>query len=206
MKTKKRVSQKVMRKSSSEAKGKRETKGRMGKTDPRAAFLENLLVKKKDLQDALNRLLDIQKEYGRELSAGEFIDELDDAQREISVQSHYSLIERKIAELQKIELRIDSMSKDEKFGICEECGGPIPKKRLLIVPEATLCVPCQQRLEKLDGMKSIVSRTYGSFGGPKGTGWESSRGYDDENHVVIESPIGDLSMDDLEETETENGA
>ena len=34
------------------------------------------------------------------------------------------------------------------YGVCESCGGPIGKMRLLAFPRATLCVTCKQREEK----------------------------------------------------------
>jgi DnaK suppressor protein len=33
------------------------------------------------------------------------------------------------------------------FGICEECGRPIPEKRLLARPIARLCVKCKEKEE-----------------------------------------------------------
>jgi DnaK suppressor protein len=33
------------------------------------------------------------------------------------------------------------------YGVCQECGQPIPPERLAARPEATLCVDCQRRLE-----------------------------------------------------------
>ncbi len=33
------------------------------------------------------------------------------------------------------------------FGLCEECGRPIPVGRLLALPRARLCVRCQRREE-----------------------------------------------------------
>ncbi len=35
------------------------------------------------------------------------------------------------------------------FGICEECGCPIPKMRLKALPFATLCVKCREAEERL---------------------------------------------------------
>jgi DnaK suppressor protein len=35
-----------------------------------------------------------------------------------------------------------------EFGICEECEGEIPLKRLQAVPWASYCVPCQERIER----------------------------------------------------------
>jgi DnaK suppressor protein len=34
------------------------------------------------------------------------------------------------------------------YGVCESCGQPIGKARLLAFPRATLCVPCKQREER----------------------------------------------------------
>jgi RNA polymerase-binding transcription factor len=38
---------------------------------------------------------------------------------------------------------------DGEYGICSECGTAIPSKRLLAVPDATTCVACQSRLERI---------------------------------------------------------
>lgn len=34
-----------------------------------------------------------------------------------------------------------------QYGICEDCGRPIPKARLKARPHATLCVDCQRKRE-----------------------------------------------------------
>ena len=125
-----------------------------GTDDFRAAFMENIMIKRRELEKALERLMDSQREYDVQSTAGEFIDEIDEAQREISAKRHHALIERKIKQLQKIEDLINSIPQDEGFGLCEECGKAIPKERLMIVPEATLCVSCQRKLERSDFQKS----------------------------------------------------
>ena len=35
------------------------------------------------------------------------------------------------------------------YGICEDCGHPIPKERLAVLPQAARCVDCQRREERL---------------------------------------------------------
>lgn len=35
-----------------------------------------------------------------------------------------------------------------RYGLCADCGGPIPVARLKAVPFATLCIPCQQQREE----------------------------------------------------------
>ena len=37
---------------------------------------------------------------------------------------------------------------DGTYGVCESCGKPIGKQRLLAFPRATLCVTCKQREER----------------------------------------------------------
>jgi DnaK suppressor protein len=37
-----------------------------------------------------------------------------------------------------------------RYGICRECGEPIAKARLKVMPFATRCVACQARQEGLD--------------------------------------------------------
>src|SRR5665647_3476494 len=37
---------------------------------------------------------------------------------------------------------------DGSYGICENCGNPIGKNRLLVFPRATLCVPCKSKQER----------------------------------------------------------
>ena len=37
---------------------------------------------------------------------------------------------------------------DGSYGICESCGNPIGKNRLLAFPRATLCMPCKSKQER----------------------------------------------------------
>ena len=105
-------------------------KAKRGKTDFHDTFVENLLIKKRDLEKILGRLMEAQKEYGGQTDADDFIDEFDAAQREIFANEHCTLIERKVRELQKVESMIHDIPSGKKFGICEECAAPIPTERM----------------------------------------------------------------------------
>jgi DnaK suppressor protein len=37
-----------------------------------------------------------------------------------------------------------------EFGNCEECGEPVPTKRLEVVPRAAYCVGCQEQMDGSD--------------------------------------------------------
>ena len=51
---------------------------------------------------------------------------------------------QKLGRLQHALTRID----EPDFGSCYECGEPIPIGRILLMPEATLCVGCAEELEE----------------------------------------------------------
>ncbi|MFP3927331.1 MAG: TraR/DksA family transcriptional regulator [Desulfobacteraceae bacterium] len=135
--------------------------------DLRSVLADSLLAKKEELQSVLRE----SRESWRENSSGrgleDIADEADGAQCEISTHNYYSFVERKTRELRKIQELIQRVQWDEEFGICEECGDPIPVERLMIVPDATLCVPCQQEFEKSAGsrLSGSSSTAYSSEGG-----------------------------------------
>jgi DnaK suppressor protein len=175
--------------------------------DFRKTFMDSLMEKRDELLATLGRLMNSRKEYDGQLTAGDFIDEVDDAQREISAYGHYSLIERKNRELQKVEYLIERIKKEEEgFGICEECGQPIPKERLMIVPEATLCVNCQRELEKVDQRKAMAASVPSGLGSPtrREVTFETTESPEEEDNLTIEYHIGTLPNVDIEETEPES--
>ena len=128
----------------------------------RSSFMEKLKVREQELENALKGLNGSEDAYRGPLSADDFIELLDRAEREMSNQIRYSLLERKKMELGRIKHLLNRILKDEEFGICEDCGRRIPEARLLIVPEATRCVRCQSKTEKRDSKKSLRERSRNS--------------------------------------------
>ena len=49
-----------------------------------------------------------------------------------------------LAQIERALARID----DGTYGVCESCGEPIGKMRVMAFPRATLCMPCKQREER----------------------------------------------------------
>lgn len=49
--------------------------------------------------------------------------------------------------LRSLEKALDSIGGSD-FGFCLHCDEPIAHKRLMIMPEATLCVACAEKLSK----------------------------------------------------------
>ena len=62
-------------------------------------------------------------------------------EQEISLANNArGMYEQSVHALERIE--------DGSYGICESCGSPIGKNRLLAFPRATLCVPCKSKQER----------------------------------------------------------
>ena len=169
--------------------------------DFQTVFMKGLELKKKELLQTLDRLMKSRREYDGQLTAGDFIEEGDGAQREISVYSQFILIERKNRELQKIEYLLTRVTKEQDFGLCEECGTRIPKERLLLVPEATLCVVCQRELEKLDSRMSTASRLTEFSPTLREVSWETMEPSEEEDDGLVEYSIDTVSDEDLDENE-----
>jgi RNA polymerase-binding protein DksA len=49
--------------------------------------------------------------------------------------------------LQQSEHALERIA-DGTYGVCEVCGNPIGKNRLMVVPRATMCLTCKQREER----------------------------------------------------------
>lgn len=62
--------------------------------------------------------------------------------RELSLLSRERLTER----LDRLLLALHRL-RDGSYGTCAECGDPIAPGRLRAIPEATMCVRCQERIE-----------------------------------------------------------
>lgn len=97
-------------------------------------------------------------EYEREKLLYGFLDQkaiehdeenLDDSDLAILYESQElrsSLDEISGKKLNRILEALDRISKGT-YGICLECKSTIPAERLIALPYAELCVPCQERLE-----------------------------------------------------------
>ncbi len=74
-------------------------------------------------------------------------EEIDEAFWELegSVQAYLNARDTRV--LREINAALDKISGGE-YGYCEDCGEAIEVKRLQLIPEARLCVHCQDHIEK----------------------------------------------------------
>jgi len=106
-------------------------------------YKKKLLDKRRELTQAYIR----DKNYGRESDDGGTQDLADKASTSYTKEFLYSLSNTERSVLQQVEralLRI----RQGGFGVCEECGEPMQKKRLDAVPWARYCLSCQEAMDR----------------------------------------------------------
>ena len=108
----------------------------------------------------LNTFRDLLNERKRDLivEASRTVDGMEDSRDEISDPSDRATLEgsrtltlrirdRERKLITKIEEALGRID-DGSYGVCESCGNPIGKMRLMAFPRATLCMTCKQREER----------------------------------------------------------
>ncbi|HET7476369.1 MAG TPA: TraR/DksA C4-type zinc finger protein [Dermatophilaceae bacterium] len=78
-------------------------------------------------------------------SAGD--DQADAGTKTFERQQEITLANNSREMLQQSEHALERMG-DGSYGICEACGSPIGKLRLIAFPRATLCLSCKQKQER----------------------------------------------------------
>lgn len=53
-------------------------------------------------------------------------------------------LERRLEDLDRVNRRLEQ----GQYGKCESCGAEIPAERLAVMPDTTLCMPCQRQRER----------------------------------------------------------
>ncbi len=176
---------------------------RSSRSVSRSRLLKNLMARKEEVERAVMRLVERQKGEGRLISQEDVADEFNHAEREISAQTHYSLLERKSEELKKIDLLIRRVMESDDFGRCEECGESIPEQRLMVMPDATLCVSCQREMEKLRSGRPLDESPYPNQAVKEEMSWVGEEETIDHGQLVLNGDGGQDLFLDVDESELE---
>jgi DnaK suppressor protein len=73
-------------------------------------------------------------------------DETDEVQGNMLIEMHNQLSTRNAAKLMQIEAALQRIE-NKTYGKCEDCGEPIPKKRLTNNPYFQTCIACAEDRE-----------------------------------------------------------
>jgi DnaK suppressor protein len=69
-------------------------------------------------------------------------DGLDPLQNADAINDVSAIADHVRRQLDQVDVAL-RLVEDGTYGVCQECGKPIPAGRLDIMPDCTMCVPCQ---------------------------------------------------------------
>ncbi|MEX0451743.1 TraR/DksA family transcriptional regulator [Spiribacter sp. 218] len=116
-------------------------------------------------RDRLRQMLEAQRATLRETLRGEVLaadihraediadrvrDPGDEAVVDLLADLEYADIDRHIGALRATEAALRAWH-DGRYGVCADCGGPIPYARLEAYPTASRCIDCQAEYERAGG-------------------------------------------------------
>ena len=104
-------------------------------------------IKAKLLQRKLELEQDLPNVYKERVSDDQVQDSADQALTSSIESIKVALHDNELDEYQMV-LRALKMIDNGTYGICSECDAPISKRRLLMFPNATRCLVCQEAFEE----------------------------------------------------------
>ncbi len=118
----------------------------------RTDLQQRLADRERALREDIRREINLQEDYVQ--LASEVPDPGDLSFANLSIDLGNAAVTRDMTELRAVELaykKIDSGT----YGECISCGYEIPFERLMAMPAAERCAPCQEQYERThqDGMK-----------------------------------------------------
>lgn len=109
----------------------------------REQYRRKLEEKRRELADSYIK----NRSYGRESDEGGTQDLADKASSSYAKELLYSLSNAERSILDEVTEALERID-DDTYGVCEQCGQKISKKRLDAVPWARYCVPCKEKIEQ----------------------------------------------------------
>ncbi|KKQ12082.1 MAG: TraR/DksA family transcriptional regulator [Candidatus Babeliales bacterium] len=111
----------------------------------RAQFIE--MMKKNLLQRRSEMAGRLSNQSQEKVSDGQVQDSGDEALSLSMEKLQNTLQQSEMDEIRSIDDAFERINRDE-YGVCMECGSPIPEKRLETFPYASRCVACQEKFEQ----------------------------------------------------------
>lgn len=102
---------------------------------------KQLLERKQELEQELKQL------HQEHFSDGHVQDVADQALSSTMENLNSSLQVTKLEEYRRIVMALE-MIEEGSYGICVDCQTPISEKRLMLFPNATRCIACQELYEE----------------------------------------------------------
>jgi RNA polymerase-binding protein DksA len=113
--------------------------------------LNEVVKELKEHQDRLTTIVDQSEQelagLMRDAGDGAGQDQADVGATSFERDHELTVLAKERETLEQIERALSHID-DGTYGVCDSCGNPIGKNRLMAVPHATLCMSCKQREER----------------------------------------------------------
>lgn len=116
--------------------------------------MKEIKLKLLDMQKAIIDEIELERTQSASAVTHDIGDNIDHATEERDRELYQLLSERDQHKLEQIRHALDRIDIGE-YGICEECGVAISKKRLLALPFTELCVECKSEEERTKGRDNL---------------------------------------------------
>ncbi len=113
--------------------------------------MDELRLKLQEMQKAILNDLETDRDRSKTAISGDIGDDIDHANEDRNRELYQLLCERDQIKLEQIHQALDAIEA-KKFGICEDCGDKIGKKRLIALPFTKLCIDCKNEEERTKGL------------------------------------------------------
>lgn len=114
----------------------------------RKALLNKMQVRYRTLRDEVRAGLAASENEDYRKLAGEVADTGEESLADLLVDVRLAEIDRGVGEIRDIDAALARMHSGD-YGICIDCGVPIPYARLQAYPTAKRCEPCQRKRERI---------------------------------------------------------
>ncbi len=108
--------------------------------------MKDVLEKMRDslIRDISRRVKETSKNINEDIG-----DSIDSCFQERTREFDLILTKREKEKLRLIEEALEKIE-EKTYGVCEECGGKIPRGRLKVMPFAHFCVECKESIERTE--------------------------------------------------------
>ena len=104
---------------------------------------EDLLAKKKDLEEQLKSFTEKNANGGQDTKFPQMVDELEESADEVEEYENLLGVEYALEEdLKALNAALEKIENGE-YGKCEHCKQEIKEERLIVLPEARTCEHCK---------------------------------------------------------------
>ncbi|MCG8336451.1 MAG: TraR/DksA family transcriptional regulator [Proteobacteria bacterium] len=126
--------------------------------------MEEIKEKLLEMQETILNDLESDRDKSKTAISGDIGDDIDHANEDRNRELYQLLCERDQVKLEQIHRALDAIETNT-YGVCEDCGEKIGKKRLIALPFTKLCVDCKNEEERTKGISRATSDLSSSFSG-----------------------------------------